>query len=83
MYYPFEQPEPFEKQSGEAQSSAELASSDFDEQQRVVVFEKLVDWLIETDPWKVRRYVQSLRERYPDATDDELVEKVVGLLRCR
>ena len=79
MYHPFEQPEPFEEQSGEAQTSAELASSDLGEEQRVVVFEKLVDWLIETDPWKVRRYVQSLRERYPDASDDELVEKVVSV----
>ncbi len=47
--------------------------------ERVVAFEKLVDWFIETDPWQIKRYVEGLRERYPDATDDELARKVVSL----
>jgi uncharacterized protein (DUF697 family) len=49
------------------------------ERERIVAFEKLVDWFIETDPWQVRRYVEGLRERYPDVSDDELAGKVVSL----
>ena len=49
------------------------------ERARTTVFEKLVDWFVESDPWHVRRYVGDLRERFPDASNDELARKVVGL----
>ncbi|MCP4191472.1 MAG: EcsC family protein [Planctomycetaceae bacterium] len=47
------------------------------ESDRFVVFEKLIDWLINSDPEQIRDDVQRLRERYPEAADEELVEKLV------
>lgn len=53
--------------------------ADVTEAERFVVFEKLVDWFIDSDPWQVRRYVQNMRERYPEASNDELAERVVSI----
>lgn len=53
--------------------------TDVRERERIVAFEKLVEWFIDTDPMQVRRYVEGLRERYPDVSDDELARKVVSL----
>ncbi len=46
---------------------------------RATVFERLVDWFVDSDPWQVRRYVRDLRARFPDANNDELARKVVSL----
>ncbi|MCA9217657.1 MAG: EcsC family protein [Planctomycetales bacterium] len=46
---------------------------------RVAAFEKLVDWFIEFDPFEVKLYVEDQRERYPDLTDDELANRIIGI----
>ncbi|MDG2380786.1 MAG: EcsC family protein [Pirellulaceae bacterium] len=53
---------------------SEAAESD-----RFVVFEKLIDWLISSHPEQIRDDVRKLRERYPEAADEELVEKLVSI----
>lgn len=68
-----------ENQDPEVLPPSPAEAEELSEAQRFVVFEKLVDWFIDTDPWQVRRYVQGLRERYPEANDDELAEKVVSI----
>ncbi len=65
--------------TGEHETAEDLAASESVARDRVTVFERLVDWFVETDPWQVRSYVHDLRDRYPDASDAELSRKVVSL----
>lgn len=63
----------------ENEPAGDLAASEPAAQDRVTVFERLVDWFVETDPWQVRAYVRDLKDRYPDASAEELARKVVSL----
>ena len=61
------------------QTADSLAKGDSACSDRATVFERLVDWFVESDPWEVKRYVRDLRQRYPEASNDDLARKVVSL----
>ena len=46
---------------------------------RVAAFDKLVEWFIEYDPFEIKLYVQKIRDRYPDDTDDQLATRIIGI----
>lgn len=45
----------------------------------VAAFDKLVDWFIEYDPYEIKAYVDDFRARFPDLSDDDLAQRIIGI----
>ena len=48
-------------------------------EKRAQAFDKLVDWFIEFDPYEIKAYVEDLRNRYPELSDDLLSQKIIDM----
>lgn len=42
------------------------------------VLQKIIDWMVDTDPLEIVSYIDKLREQNPGITNDELAKKVVS-----
>jgi hypothetical protein len=49
-----------------------------DSADKVGALEKVIDWIIDTDPIAIESYVDKLREQNPGIRDDELAKKIVS-----